>query len=309
MNQETIYVIGHKSPDTDTICSAIAYAEYLKSKKIDAVAARCGEINPETKYALKYFKVEAPLNLGSLSGKKVVLVDHNEESQSPDGVKEADIIEVIDHHKIDFSYPEPINFQTRPLGATATLIAERMISDSNFQISQSIAGILISAILSDTVIFKSNTTTQKDRKIAEELNKTALIEDIQKFGIDLKKEKSSLKGLSCEDIIYSDFKTFEAEGYSFGVGQIEVVDLFEFKKIKEELLEKINQIVEEKKLSFLILMATDIINEGSELLLNKDHERINGAFSKEIINDSVYLENVMSRKKDLLPIIMKALKN
>ena len=125
--EKTIYIIGHKSPDTDTICSAIAYSEYLKTKGQEAVPARFGDLNPETKYVLDYFGFESPINLDSLKEKTVILVDHNEKSQSPEGIETARIIEVIDHHKIEFSKAEPINFQTKPLGTTATLIAQKRL--------------------------------------------------------------------------------------------------------------------------------------------------------------------------------------
>jgi len=308
MNKEDlIYIIGHKSPDTDTVCSAIAYAEYLNQKGFNVISAITGEINLETKYVLDYFKFETPVILDSLSQKNVILVDHNEESQRLDGFESANIIEVIDHHKINFTSSEPINFQVKPLGSTASLIAERMFNDKNFEISKPLAGILISAILSDTVVFKSNTTTPRDIEIAETLNKIAQIEDLQTFGIEIKKKKASLKGLNPEKIIYSDFKTFEACGNKFGVGQIEVVDLSEAKEMKKDLLEKMNEIAKRENLLFVILMMTDIINEGSELLISDNCDCIEKAFNKKVNDNCVYLDKMMSRKKDLLPVVMKIL--
>lgn len=305
--QDIIYIIGHKSPDTDTVCSAIAYAEYLKHIGVNAIPAICGEVNLETKYALEYFGIEKPINLNSIKDKKVVLVDYNEDSQGAPGADEAEIVEVIDHHKIGFSSHAPINFTIKPYGAAATIVAEKMFNDKSFIISKSIAGILICAILSDTVIFKSNTTTQTDIDTVKKLNEIARIEYIEKFGIELKKQKSSLQGLSTEDIICSDFKTFEVDNGKFGVGQIEVVDSSEAQAIKQSLIEKLNEITGKDNLLFTILMITNIIEEGSELLLSDNCNCIQKAFNKEVNDNSVYIDKMMSRKKDLVPFIIDVL--
>lgn len=307
MEKDIIYVIGHKSPDTDTICSAIAYSEYLKSKGINAIPAKQGDLNPETKYVLNYWKIETPINLESLKEKRVVLVDHNEKSQSPEGIEQASISEIIDHHKIDFSFSEPINFQTYPVGSTATIVAQIMINDKNFKIEKPIAGILISAILSDTVVFKSSTCTQTDKDIVNQLNEIANIENLQEFGIKIKKEKSNLKNLIAEQIIYSDFKIFETNSKKFGVSQIEIIDSSEIKERKLELLTKLNEIEKKENLFFTILMITDIINQNSELLISNNGVFIERAFNKKINENSIYLENAMSRKKDVIPFITKFL--
>ncbi len=182
-----------------------------------------------------------------------------------------------------------------------------MFNNADFEITKPVAGILLSAILSDTVIFKSSTTTSMDVRIAEELSKIAEIEDVQRFGIELKKKKSSLSGMTAEQIINADFKTFEVGNNSFGIGQVEVVDLSEAKQRKIELIEELNKMKEKDNLLFVILMVTDIINEGSELLFSDGYESIsfdNG----EIKDNSIYIEGMMSRKKDLVPQIMESVK-
>lgn len=307
MNQEdTIYIVGHKSPDTDAVCSAIAYSEYLKHKGIKAVPTICGELNPETKYVLEHFNIEEPISMCSTEDRKVILVDYNEDSQGFAGLERAKVVEVIDHHKIGFSSSSPIRFEIRPYGSTATIIAKKMFNNATFEITKPIAGILLSAILSDTVIFKSSTTTSIDVKVAEELSKIAEIEDVERFGIKLKKKKSSLKGMTAEQIIHADFKTFEVGNNSFGIGQVEVVDFSEAKERKNELIEELNRIKEEENLLFVVLMVTDIINEGSELLLSNGCESI--SFDGEVNDNSIYIEGMMSRKKDLVPKIMDSIK-
>jgi manganese-dependent inorganic pyrophosphatase len=308
MEKEIVYVIGHKSPDTDTVCSAIAYAAYLKkAKRINAVPAVSGDINPETQFVLDQFKTAVPAKLASADGQKLILVDHNEKSQNPDGVEGAKIIEVLDHHKIGFICSEPIVFQAEPVGSTATLVARKMMADKKFKITPQLAGLLVSAILSDTVVFKSTTTTKIDIEIAKKLGKKAKIKNLKKFGIEIKKQKASLKGMDAEKIIYSDFKSFEAGGKKFGVGQIEVVDLAEAEGRKEEILQKMAEIAQKEGFSFVALMVTDIMKEGSEVFAAGDTEILGKAFGKPVGDNSIYLEKAMSRKKDFLPPLMKVL--
>ncbi len=307
MPKEKIFVIGHKSPDTDTVCSSIAYAGYLEKKeKINAVAAVFGDLNPETKFVLKNFGFKAPPKLASAAGKALVLVDHNEKSQMPDGADSAKIVEVLDHHKIAFEWPEPIKFHTEPAGSTATLVAKIMLADK-FKISRQMAGILVSAILSDTVVFKSATTTPVDIKIAKQLAKTAKIANLKKFGIEIKKRKASLKGLAAGQILRSDFKTFEADGKKFGVGQIEVVDLKEAQARAGEILKEMEETNAKEGLAFTALMVTDIINEGTELLVSGDTSYIQKAFGQPSESGTLYVKGMLSRKKDLLPPLLKTL--
>lgn len=307
MAKEKIYVIGHKSPDTDTVCSAITYAEYLKKKnKIDAVAAVCGDLNPETKYVLDLFKIAKPKKIDRAAGKTLVLVDHNEKTQMVEGADTAKIVEVLDHHKIVFECAAPIKFHTEPAGSTATIVAKVMLADK-FKIAKPLAGILLSAILSDTVIFKSTTTTELDIKIAKILAKTAKVSNLKNFGIEIKKQKASLKGLTAGQVLRSDYKTFDSGNVRFGVGQIEVVELAQVKARTADLLKEMEQTAHNDGLNFVALMATDIINEGSLLLVTGNAVAIEKAFGKKYAADGIYIEKMMSRKKDFLPPVMKAL--
>jgi manganese-dependent inorganic pyrophosphatase len=307
MEKEQIYVIGHKSPDTDTVCSAIAYSSLLKKQKVNAIPAVFGEINPETQYVLDLFKVKDLSRIKTIKGKKVILVDHNEPGQSPDGIEEAKVVGVVDHHKIGFSSNEPIDLLVKPYGSTATIVAEKMISEG-FKISKQTAGILLSAILSDTVIFKSSTTTKADMQIAKQLAAIAEVDNMKKFGIEIKKKKSSLEGMSPEKIIYSDFKTFEAGSSKFGVGQIEVVDLKEAKEKKNDIVKKLHDIQAQDNLSFCVLMVTDIIKEGSEMIVAGDIGSIEKAFKVKLKDQSIYIPGMMSRKKDLVPKLLEIIK-
>jgi len=300
-----IYVIGHKQPDTDSICASIAYAHYLKQKGKNAIAVKSGEINPETKYVLDYFKVQEPETLTDAAEKTMILLDHNEKNQSPDNIDKAEIIEVIDHHKIVFGCPDPIYFHSEPIGSTSTIIAKKYFNDQSVKLDKNIAGILLSAILSDTVIFKSPTTTKEDIEIAKKLAEIAEIKNIEEFGIEMKKTKASLKRMSAEDIIFSDFKTYEFGKTKFGGGQVEVIDFNEVNERKQELLEKIEEIAKKENYDLLILMATDIIKKDSLLLFFEKDSYIEKAFSKKPENNTLYLEGVMSRKKQIIPPLAK----
>ena len=308
MEPEEVYIFGHMNPDTDSICSAIVYAQYKRSKGLKARAARIGELNPETKFVLDYFSVDEPELIEDVRGRKVILVDHNEFSQSAKGIEEAEILEVIDHHKIKFSYGKPIFFLSKPLGSTATIIAEILLNEG-YEIDGKVAGLLLAAILSDTVVFKSITTTATDKEIAKKLGEIAGIEDIEKFGIEIKKAKASIRGLDSEDVIYSDFKDFIFSGKKVGIGQVEIVDTSEVEEMREKLLEKMNEILKAKGYELLILMITNIIECGSELLVVGNTDMVKKAFGKEVKDNAIYLEGVMSRKSEVVPKLEEAFKN
>lgn len=302
-----IFIVGHKNPDTDSICSAIAYADYLKRKGKKVIAVRAGKVNPETKFVLDYFKGRVPEFLTNAKGKKIILLDHNEKEQSPNNIEKAEILEVIDHHKIAFEYSSPIFFQTEPLGATATILARKYFNDKKVKMAKQIAGLLLSAILSDTVVFRSPTTTREDIEIAKKLAKIAKIKNLEKFGIEIKKKKVTLKGLEAKVIIYSDFKIYNNfSGKKIGIGQVEVCEQKEVNEKKEELIKKLKEISKKEKYNLLILMATNILKKGSLLLAGGEINYLEKAFGKKLKNNSIYLRGVMSRKKEILPPLMKA---
>lgn len=303
---EKIYIVGHKNPDTDSICAPIAYAEYLKKKGKKAIAVRTGEINPETKFVLNYFRIKAPKFLKDVTGKKVILLDHNEKAQSPGNIERAKILEVIDHHKINFEIPEPIYFLIEPVGSTSTLIAKKFFADKKVKMSKKIAGLLLSAILSDTVVFRSPTTTKEDVETAKKLAKIAKIKSLENFGIEIKKKKATLKGLSAKEILKSDFKIFDFSGKKVGIGQVEICDSKEVKERKNELIRNFRKILKKEKFNLLILMATDIIKIGTEILAVGKTEYLEKAFGKKVKDNSLYLKGVLSRKKEIVPPLMKA---
>ncbi|TSA08534.1 MAG: manganese-dependent inorganic pyrophosphatase [Deltaproteobacteria bacterium] len=293
-----VYVIGHKSPDTDTVCSAIAYAR-IKGY----TPATPGPINEETAFVLNKFGVPVPQELGSAEGKKLVLVDHNEATQSPDDIAKAEVIEIIDHHKMNFSNPNPIAILIEPVGSTATILAKKY--KDVVAKDKALAGILLGALLSDTVVFKSPTTTQEDRDVAAVLAKIAGIDDMLKFGIDVKKAKANIADKSIKDVIFADYKNFDFAGKKVGIGQTEVVDLTDVYNRASEVMNFLNDLKAKEGYEMVIFVATDIIKEGSELYFAGDKAKIEKAFNTKVEGNSVYIPGLMSRKKQVVPVVEK----
>jgi len=299
-----IYVVGHKIPDSDSVCSSLAYAYFLKKKGKNAIPVKLNEVNPETKFILNYFKVKIPETLKNAAGKNLILLDHNEKEQSPDNTDKAKILEVIDHHKISFSLPEPIYFWTESVGSTATMIAKKFFQEK-IEIPRKIAGLLLSAILSDSVIFRSPTTTKEDIEIAKKLARIAKIKNLEKFGIEIKKKKMMIAGMSPESIIHSDFKNYDMAKKKVGMGQIEICDFEEVEKRKAELIQKLKEISQKENYNLLILIITDIIKQNSQLLAAGKIEYLEKAFGKRVEENVLSLPGVMSRKKQIVPPLME----
>jgi manganese-dependent inorganic pyrophosphatase len=303
-----VYVIGHKNPDTDTIVAAIGYA-YFKGqvdKDDEYIPARTGELNGETKFVLDKFNIPVPELLTDASGKKIILVDHNEMGQVVNGTDKATILEIIDHHRLgDIQTSAPIMFHAEPVGSTSTIITDFLLYHK-ISIPKGIAGVLLAGILSDTVIFKSPTTTEKDKRMGEELNKILKL-DIQSFGMEVKSAKSSIKGMTPNEVITKDFKEHEKNNTKYGVGQIEVVHYNEALERKDELINELKNIKEAHGYKLCILMVTNIIDESSKIWFAGDKEIIKKALGKEPKNNELFLPGVMSRKKQITPKIQDAL--
>jgi len=293
-------VIGHKNPDVDSVCSALVLAGVK-----GYVPARAGEINPEVLFVLNKFGVEAPQKIESGEGKKLFLVDHNEIGQRVDGGDKSELVGIIDHHKINFSYDLPIFVHTEPLGATATVIAKLFWAEvSKNKIH---AGLLLSAILADTVVLRSVTTTDEDREIVPRLAEIAGISDWENYGIELKKQNATLKGKDVGAIIGSDLKIFDFGGRKTAIGQVEIVDPAEMVERREEIIRYLDKLRTENDYVLAAFMATDIIKGATELLFSGDPALVERTFGQKPENNSVYLAGVMSRKKQIVPQLEKAL--
>lgn len=307
---DNVYVVGHKSPDTDSVAAAISYANLknLLGMPEIYVPAAAGTINAETKFVLDHFSVPVPETITDGKGKKIVLVDHNEVGQAVENIKEATILEVIDHHKIgDITTPNPIFFHNEPVGSTATIVSA-MYDQHKVPISREMAGVMISAILSDTVLFKSPTCTAKDK---EEVAKLAKItgEDFQEYGIAMLTAKSDISSKTAMDIVKGDYKHFDFAGTKAGVGQIEVMDLSVLAPRKKDILETMEKVRKDEGLSFVLIMLTDVMKEASDLLfVGSPVDKFEKAFAGKMENNSIYKKGVLSRKKQVIPPLEAAFK-
>ena len=239
--------------------------------------------------------------------KKVILVDHNEAEQSVEGLEEAEIVEIIDHHKIGtVGTTLPINFRNMPVGSSNTIIYQ-LYKENNVEIPSNIAGLMLSGIISDTLLLKSPTTTLKDQEAVEELAKIAKI-DFEDYGMQMFKAGSSLAGKTKEDILYTDFKNFTIEEKKVGVGQIFTLDIDEIKQDQQEYIDLLNTTAENNDYYIIALFVTDIINNGSYVFYNdKAKDILDSSFNIANLEQGYYLQDCVSRKKQIIPAIMDAM--
>ncbi len=304
--EKEVLVFGHKNPDTDSICSSIVKQKLSKKCGQDTKTVKLGNINKETKYVLDYLKVEEPKTIEKVEeGQEVILVDHNEFNQSAEGIEKAKIIEVIDHHRIShFETSEPLFYTAKPYGCTSTILYNEYKSN-NIEISKEEAILMASAIISDTLLLKSPTTTKKDEEALEELEKISGI-DIKEYGLEMLKAGTDLDDLSAEELINLDAKSLDKNGTKFVIAQVNTVSIEDVLKREDAIKEAINKEIDNKTLGLFVLAITDILNSNSEIIaLGNKSNIIKEAFGKELENDKVFLEGVVSRKKQLLPNIDK----
>ena len=304
--EKEVLIFGHKNPDTDSICSSLVHESLNKKVGWNAKAVRLGNINKETQFVLDYLKIEAPQLIEKVEeGQEVILVDHNEFSQSADGIEKATIRMVTDHHKIaNFETSEPLYYTAKPYGCTATILYEEF-KEYNFEIDKKDAILMASSIISDTLLLKSPTTTRFDKKALEELAKIAEI-DVNEYGLEMLKAGTDLGDFSAEELINIDAKVFEKEDTKFEIAQVNTVSIEDVLKRETELKAVIQKTIQEKGLSLFVLAITDILNSNSEIIaLGEKKGVIKVAFGKDLENDKAFLEGVVSRKKQLLPDIDK----
>src|SRR5699024_6700383 len=303
-----ILIFGHKSPDTDTICSALAYADLKQKLGYDAEPARLGEVNKETQFALDYFGMDAPRLIDKVEADvtDVILVDHNEFQQSVDNIGDVRIREVIDHHRIsNFETQEPIYFRSEPVGCTATIL-NKMYKENDVSVDKKIAGLLLSAIISDSLLFKSPTCTQEDIDADHELAQIAGV-DPEKYGLEMLKAGTDLSDKSIDDLLTMDAKTFSMGGEKVIIAQVNTVDIDKLYEKKAELEEAINQKIDEQDLGLFLFVATDVLNSNSDVLaLGKDRDKVKKAFGVELDDNRALLKGVVSRKKQIVTNVTDA---
>ena len=304
-----VLVLGHKNPDTDSICSAISYA-YLKNEMgMVAEPIRLGEVNNETLFALETFKFDHPRLVTQVSkeASQVILVDHNERQQSAEDINEVQVIEVVDHHRIaNFETTDPLYFRAEPVGCTTTIIL-KLFKENGVEVPPNIAGLMLSAIISDSLLFKSPTCTAQDVEAAAELAQIADV-DAQSYGLELLKAGADLSNKTLEDLISLDSKEFEAGNHRFEVAQVNAIDVEEVMVRQKELEVLMANTIAVKGLDLFVFAVTDILNNNSvAIVLGERSGIIENAFKSSVVDNRVLLPGVVSRKKQIVPVITEAL--
>lgn len=303
-----IFIFGHKNPDTDSITSSIVLANLLTTLGYDAQAYRLGDVNKETKYALDQFSRQEPVLLTEIDeNTSVILVDHNEFSQSINGIEKASIKMVVDHHRIaNFQTSDPLYYLAEPLGCTATILYG-LYKKYGIEIDANIAGLMLSAIISDTLLFKSPTCTNEDREVASKLAQIAEV-NIDTYGLDLLKAGTDLSSFTPEQLIGIDCKEFLENGFKFQVAQVNTASIEDVLTNKIEIEQAIQNTIQKNELNVFVFLITDIINSNSQaIVLGNNSNIIEKAYGISLVDNMVFLEGVVSRKKQVAPIIIKNL--
>lgn len=302
MNMTKTLIFGHKNPDTDSICSALVYENLKKQLGADVEAVRLGALNKETEYVLQHAKIEAPRQIDKLeaSVKEVILVDHNEFQQSVDNIRDVKITEVIDHHRIaNFETSDPLYVRVEPVGCTATILT-KLFHEQEVEISPKDAILLLSAIISDTLLFKSPTCTKEDETIALELAEIAEV-DVNEYGLNMLKSGTDLSDKTIAELLSMDAKEFTMGESKVEIAQINAVDIAAIYEQQENLETEINKVIAEKDLDLFLLVVTDILNSNSEVLaLGNKRANVEEAFKVELLANRALLKGVVSRKKQIV---------
>ncbi|MED4205105.1 manganese-dependent inorganic pyrophosphatase [Neobacillus mesonae] len=302
---EKVLIFGHKNPDTDSICSAIAYAELKKQLGLNVEPVRLGAVNGETQYALDTFKAEAPRLVEAVAkeSKSVILVDHNERQQSADDITEVRILEVIDHHRIaNFETSDPLYYRCEPVGCTATIL-NKMYKENGKTISKKIAGLMLSAIISDSLLFKSPTCTHEDVIAAHELAEIAGV-DANVYGLEMLKAGADVSSKTVEELLTLDAKGFDMGSSKVEIAQVNTVDPSDVLARKAELEAAIIQKIADKNLDLFLFVITDILtNDSVALALGGKSAAVERAYNVTLSENTATLKGVVSRKKQIVPVL------
>lgn len=307
-NMEKTLIFGHKNPDTDSICSALAYADLKTKLGVNVEAVRLGSVNSETKFALDTFKVEAPRQVETVANetKTVILVDHNERQQSATDIDQVRVAEVIDHHRIaNFETSGPLYYRAEPVGCTATIL-NKMYKENGVQIQPEIAGLMLSAIISDTLLFKSPTCTQEDVAAAKELAAIAGV-NAETYGLEMLKAGADLSDKTIAQLISLDSKEFQMGNAKVEIAQVNAVDVNDVLSRQAEVEDALSGIIAEKGLDLFFFVVTDILNNDSTALaLGRAAHVVEQAYNVKLENNKAVLKGVVSRKSQIVPVLTDA---
>jgi len=298
-------IFGHKNPDTDSICSAIAYADLKTQLGENVEAVRLGEINGETRYALNAFGFEPPRLVESVAGeaKGVILVDHNERQQSAPDIDKVQVLEVIDHHRIaNFETSAPLYYRAEPVGCTATILL-KLYKENGKEVPKNVAGLMLSAIISDSLLFKSPTCTAQDVAAAKELAAKAGV-DPESYGLKMLKAGADLSDKTVDQLLTLDAKEFSMGSAKVEIAQVNAVDVNDVLSRQAEVEEKIRKIIADKGLDLYLLVVTDILNNNSVgIALGRRTDAVEKAFNVTLSDNKALLAGIVSRKSQIVPVL------
>lgn len=301
------YVFGHKSPDSDSITSSIVMANLENELgNTDAKAYRLGNINKETEFILNFLDIDAPELLDDVvDGANVILVDHNSPAESVDNLENANILKVVDHHKLALATSYPLFLRFEPVGCTETILF-KLYGENEVEISKEIATLMLSAIISDTLLLKSPTTTEDDKIAVEKLAKIAEV-DAEEYGLEMLKAGTDLSSFTIDEILALDAKQIDFKNVKSIVNQVNTADINDVMAMKDDLEEGINKVIDKENLDLFMLLITDIVNSNSQVIaLGKNAELVEKAYNVKLDNNTVLLEGVVSRKKQVVPIMTES---
>ncbi|MCE7794053.1 manganese-dependent inorganic pyrophosphatase [Salipaludibacillus sp. CUR1] len=309
MSEEKVLIFGHQNPDTDTICSALVYADLKKELGLAVEPVRLGEVGAETQYALDHFGVDAPRQVNTVANEvnQVILVDHNERQQSAKDIDQVQVLEVIDHHRIaNFETEGPLYYRAEPVGCTATIL-NKLFKENNVEIKKEIAGLMVSAIISDSLLFKSPTCTAEDVAAAKDLAEIAGV-NLEEYGLEMLKAGADMSSKSVDQLLTMDAKEFTMGDHKVQIAQVNVVDSNDVLNRKDDVLSAMKKAVSEKELSLFVLAVTDILkNDSIALATGEQTEAVEKAFDVKLEDSQATLEGVVSRKKQIVPPLTNAL--
>lgn len=303
-----ILVFGHQNPDTDAIGAAIAFSHLQNQLGKDTEAVALGEPSEETQNALDYFKLAAPRVVASAKDEaaQVMLVDHNEFQQSISDIADVEILSVVDHHRIaNFETANPLYYRAEPVGCTSTIVL-KMYKENQVAIPKEIAGIMLSAIISDTLLFKSPTCTPEDVAAAKELAELAEVE-LEAYGLDMLKAGTNLSDKTAAVLLDLDAKSFPMGEANVRIAQINTVDLNEVMDRQAELEQAMAEEMTKNGYDLFVLVVTNILDSDSELLVAGNAiDKVEEAFQTKLTNNRALLKGVVSRKKQVVPQLTAA---
>ena len=302
----TTYFIGHLNPDTDSIVSAIAAAQFY-----GGVAARTGTLNKESQYLLERSHFPVPILIQNFKGKEVGLVDFNQTTKAPADLKSENITMIIDHHALGdtpFVFARPIMITIKPWGSTAAILADMFVRD-NRPLTKELATLLLGGIISDTLAFRSPTTTDNDRELARVLQKVAGIDDLEIFAKDMFAAKSDIDSLSAQQILLADYKIFNIKGNKIGISVAETIATEKITNQKDQLLKLMADQKKKDNLNLMYFIVVDIWKGNSTLFLlgEKEMSLAEKAFKVKANYQLMLLQGLVSRKTQFIPALSNAL--